>query len=37
MDGWENMGKLGKTWENLGKPGNTSSDISGKSWKPPIF
>ena len=18
MDGWENMGKLGKTWENLG-------------------
>ena len=33
--GW--MGKHGKTWENLGKPGNTSSDISGKSWKPPIF
>ena len=37
MDGWENLGKLGKTWENLGKPGNPSSDISGKSWKPQIF
>ena len=33
--GW--MGKHGKTWENNGKHGNTSSDISGKSWKPQIF
>ena len=31
------FGMDGKTWENLGTHGNTSSDISGKSWKPHIF